>query len=250
MKKYLLPLAVTSVLAMSAQASQVSESEEHYVRLLRDKTGLITQLNTLALEKSSSPAIKTFIKRMTEEYSAAGKSMVDIAAKLEISGVGGNMGTPPAAAGAAPGGAGMGGAAAPPAGAAPGANQAAAAGTTNRGSGPGPRNQALLQTLQPLSGEAFDQAYLLNVVRVHEDIERNVLAEVINTKANAQLAEWSKDFVVDYARNALVAQQLLEGRGDGNPVQPAAANDPNRKGPTVEQMQPGMLFGITIGAKK
>jgi predicted outer membrane protein len=253
MNKYLLSLAMASVLAVSAQASQVKESEEHYVRALRDKTGLITELNKLALEKSSSAAVKTLIARMTEEYTLTGKQIVDIAAKLEITGVGGNMGAPPngvpgGAAGGAPNAAGMG--AAPAGAGAPGGPPAAAGGAVNRGTGPGPKNAAIVQSLQALSGEAFDQAYLLNVLRAHEDIERNVLAEIIDTKANAKLAEWSRDFITRYARNASIVQSMLEGRSDGTPAVFAKdANEPNRKGPTVDQAQPGLLFGTTIGAK-
>jgi predicted outer membrane protein len=243
MNKQLLGLAMTVLLAAAAQASQVKESEEHYVRALRDKTGLITDLNKLALEKSSSAAVKTLIARMTEEYALTSKQIVEIAAKLEISGVGGNMGAPPNGAGGAA--AGMGAAAGGPP---PGAT---AVGTVNRGTGPGPKNAAIVQSLQPLAGEEFDKAWLLNVLRAHEDIERNVLAEVIDTKANAALASWSKDFIVRYARNASVIQSMLEGRSDGALMTFArSADEPNRKGPTVDQAQPGLLFGTTIGTLK
>jgi predicted outer membrane protein len=257
------------LLATVADASQVKESEEHSVRALRDKTGLITDLNKLALEKSSSAAVKTLIARMTDEYTLTSKQIVEIAAKLEISGVGGNLGAPPngvtgGATGGAPNAAGMGaapagaaptGAGGSPPGAAPGgaATQgapAAAGATVNRGTGPGPKNAAIVQSLQALSGEAFDQAYLLNVLRAHEDIERNVLAEIIDTKANAKLAEWSKDFITRYARNASIVQSMLEGKSDGVPMTFAkSADEPNRKGPTVDQAQPGLLFGTTIGTK-
>lgn len=268
MNKSSLSLCVAGMLALSTAnvwASQVAETEEHYVRALRDKTGLIGELNKLALEKSDSAGVKTLIKRMTDEYVVSSKQIVDIAAKLEIAGVGGNMGTPPnGAGGAAAGGAAKGaapaGAGGPPpggaasGGAAPGGNAqgaAPAAGAVNRGTGPGPKNQAIVQTLQSLTGDAFDQAYLLNLLRAHEDIERNVLAEIINTKANTKLADWSKDFIVLYARNASIIQQLLEGKGDGNPMAFAkSADEPNRKGPTVDQAQPGLLFGVTIGVKQ
>lgn len=262
MNKYVVTALSSLLLASAANASQVKESEEHYVRALRDKTGLITDLNKLALEKSASAAVKTLIKRMNEEYAITSKQIVEIATTLEISGVGGNMGTPPngaaggaggMAAGAASGGAAPAGAGGPPpggaAGAAPGGAQAGA--TVNRGTGPGPKNAAIVQSLQGLSGEEFDKAYLLNVLRAHEDIERNVLAEIIDTKANAKLAAWSKDFIVRYARNASVMQSMLEGRSDGNLMSFAKdANEPNRKGPTVDQAQPGLLFGTTIGELK
>lgn len=106
----------------------------------------------------------------------------------------------------------------------------------------------MIDGLSKLSGEDFDKAYLLTTLSLYEDIERNVLGELLSARSNPQLVSWSKDFVVAYARNATAAQQLSAGTGDGNPVVPATAGDPNRKGPTADQMTPGQLFGVTIGA--
>lgn len=246
---------LTLLAGNSFAASQVVESEEHYVRALRDRTSLMGEVNKLALEKSTTAAIQTFAKRTSAEFEARQKGIVEIADKLGIPGVGGMGGAPPGGAGGAggaPGGAPAGGAApgggAGPGGAAPGG--AAPGGGGGRGGGPGARNKAVLDALAKFSGAEFDSAYLMTIIQLHEELERNVLGEILNPTANRDLANWSKDFIVPYARDANIAQQLTTGSGDGNPSQPALANDPNRKGPTAEQMTPGALFGVTIGVKK
>lgn len=264
MNKKLIGVAVAGLLAASAAsfaADQVTESEMHYVRGLRDRSNLIAQVNQLALQKSTNASIKTFAKRTSEEYVASGKSMVEIAAKLGISGVGNMGGAPPnggaapnAAGGPPPGGAAQGAGGPPPTGAAGQGGQAqGGAGAQGRGNGPAARNQAVLSALEKFSGEDFDKAYLLTAIQLHEDIERNVLGEIMSPTANPQLIEWSKEFVVAYARNASTAQQLTTGQGDGNVAVPVSGSSPeaaNRKGPTIEQMTPGALFGVTIGVKK
>jgi hypothetical protein len=251
-------LGICLISAM-AQASQVIESEEHYVRGLRDRTGLITQLNTLAQEKSATASIKTFAKRSSDEYVTSSKQIVEIAAKLEIAGVG-NMGGAPG--GARAGGDAAGGAPGNRAGGAPNANGGAAAGAApaaggggaqGRGAGPQARNKAVMDAMSALSGEAFDKAYLEKVLQLHEEIERNVLGEMLNKASNSTLVKWSGDYVIPYARNASIAQSLLTGQGDGNPPVAVSGSSPeaaNRKGPTIEQMLPGQLFGITIGVVK
>ena len=261
---------LTLFAASGFAASQVVESEEHYVRALRDRTSLMGEINKLALQKSTTPAIQTFARRTSAEFDARQKEIVAIADQLGIPGVGGMGGAPPGAGGAGgaggpPGGAPPGGAAAGgppggaggpggPGGAAPGGaggpGGAAPGGGGGRGGGPGARNKAVLDGLAKYSGAEFDNAYLLTMIQLHEELERNVLGEILNPTANRDLANWSKDFIVPYARDANIAQQLTTGSGDGNLMQPAQANDPNRKGPTAEQMTPGALFGITIGVKK
>ncbi|MFT3906456.1 MAG: hypothetical protein QM718_09150 [Steroidobacteraceae bacterium] len=247
----------------SFAASQVTESEEHYVRALRDRTSLQSEVNKLALEKSTSAAIKTFATRTNSEFEARQKAVVAIADKLGIPGVGGMGGAPSGGAGgaggaggppgAAPGGQGGGApgstAGGPPGGGAQGAAGGAGGAGGGRGGGPGARNKAVLDALGKFSGEEFDRAYLLVTLQLHEELERNVLGELLWSKANPTLAAWSKNFIIDYARDANIAQSLLTGSGDGNLVRPAAANDPNRKGPTLDQMTPGALFGLSITAQ-
>ena len=245
------------VLAGAAQAS-VLESELHYARRLRDKTNLITMVDQLALKKSSNAAIQAFANGDIADVAADEQALFAKAVALQMPGVamdaGFPRGTPPGGAGGPPGG----GAGGPPGGGGGGPPGGGAGGPPGgrpggggRGNGPGAANALVIAALSKLSGADFDQAYLQEVVTISEDVERNILGELALPGTNPELQDFSKSFVIPWAKNAAAAQRLLSGQANPYGVRAGGAGGPggatfDKNGHYAGVLPAGELFGTVI----
>ncbi|MGC3982321.1 MAG: hypothetical protein QM808_13810 [Steroidobacteraceae bacterium] len=196
---------VVSAMSIASAEDKYSEKETHVARGLSERMNTMSRWSKLAMEKGSTDLIRTFAKRDIEEHEKMSAELTALSKSLGIAGVGGGGapgGAPPsggqgAPQGAAPQGAGPQGAGGPPAGAAPGGapggapNGAAGMGAGGGGGGPSSYGNRYYTQLQGLSGEAFDEMYMLRVLQYHEDMERT-LNEEIRGGFRRNLMAWSK----------------------------------------------------------
>lgn len=207
-------MLLASVTVALAADEKYSEKETHVARGLSERMSTMNRFSRLAMEKSSSEMIKTFARRSIEENEKMGVELVALSKSLGIAGVGGG-GMPPG--GAAPGGApptGAGpqgapqGAGAPPQGA--GSPPGAAGGMGAGGAGPNTYASRYYTQLQGLSGEAFDEMYLLRVLQYQEDLGRT-LNDEIRSGFSKELMAWSRSKVEEVEARSQLVQRILYG---------------------------------------
>lgn len=225
-------MAASAMLAAGACHASVLESELHYARRLRDKTNLITMVDQLAIGRSGDAAIKSFAAGDMADVKTDEQALFAKAVALQMPGVAMGPGAP-------------GGGGGPPPGAGPGGPPG-----RGRGNGPGAANALVMAALKKLPDDAFDKAYLDEVIVISEDVERNVLGEISLPGANSDLAAFSKTYVITWAKNAAAAQRLLSGQPNpygapaGGPGPGAATFDKN--GYYAGVLPAGELFGTVI----
>lgn len=226
--------ALFAAMSMANAADKYSEKETHVVRGVAERMNTLGRFSKLAIEKSSSEVVKTFAKRDIEEHEKLSAELTALAKSLGIAGVGGGGGMSP---GGAPGAAPVGAAPQGAAGGAPagGPQQQGAGGPGGQaGGGGGPSSYAnrYYTELQGLSGEAFDEMYMLRALQYHEDLERS-LNEEIRSGYSKELMEWAKANIETYEAHAQLIQRILYGEqksvpatGPLNSGMPAAGGAP------------------------
>lgn len=223
----------------------VSEAEIHYARGFADKTNALLSVNDLAAEKSSNQNIRAFAAKMSDQYAAALTEFSKQAASVGITNIapargmqpagGAPMPMPPEAQGmGAPAGDAMGG----PPGDGMGAGPGGAGGVNPKEV----LHNTLKARISQFKDKQFDEVYLLTVLQITENIERQVMAEFMMPTSNKVLLDASKKYIQPFAENAILIQQMLQRSGvDKVPEQPGL-KDMEARG----RLSIGDLFGLTI----
>jgi len=88
-------------------------------------------------------------------------------------------------------------------------------------------------------------------VVISEDVERNILGELELPGTNTELGDFSKSFVIPWAKNAAAAQRLLSGQANPYGVRAGGAGGPggatfDKDGHYAGVLPGGELFGTVI----
>jgi predicted outer membrane protein len=191
----IIALGLAAAMPLAMAADNYSDTETHVMRGISERQNTMGRWSALAAEKGSTEMVRRLARLDMDEHAKLNIEVRDLAAKIGISGVG--MGAP----GGAPG-----------AGGPPGAAGGAPGGARAGGGGGGPNSYASKYSAQlaALSGEAFDEMYLLRALQYHEDLERTLSAE-IRDGVNPELIAWSKANIKNYEAHSATIQRALYG---------------------------------------
>jgi predicted outer membrane protein len=187
-----------------AAAGKLQESELHYVRNDLERLNTSSGFAEIAVQRAGKPLVKAFAQQLIEHHAALTASlnsaMQPYAEEIHPSARGGG-GAPPAGAGARAGAGGTGPAASPRAG-----------GGATETTGPGVFSRNIKAELNGLSGDAFDEMFLLRTIQYHEDVQRRTSMEMRLAGANADILKWIDANAQKIEADTAIAQRIVLGQ--------------------------------------